>query len=225
MKKLLLATTALVLGACSTLPVPNVPAPGADVTTSKSADASTSVAANSVSVDSAHKCDIDMHWGYVKPDATVPAKAQALLGLWTGAVKFDGSGAELCVAMAVQNVTVGGQTDTIFVWNLGDNPESPNVHSIGQANWWAQTAIVHPQLGEQLVFAANKPYRGMWYRYILNFPTAEKPDVITGHLIATMNGSATDSSTAAWYDERQTWKVKLHRNKDSYLPFPVAPLQ
>ncbi len=181
-------------------------------------------AEGSVKTETRSVCDVAMKWGYVQPDASVPAKAQALLGLWQGEVRFPGDTATMCIAVAVQDVQKDGKTNSQFVWNLGDNSVSTNVVGRGYANWWAQTQVVLPEKGEQVVFAAVQPYRGLWYRYVLDFPTAGRPDVLEGTLIASTNGDATDPSAAKWTGERHTWRVKMNRVKDSYVPFSVATL-
>jgi hypothetical protein len=175
------------------------------------------------SAESRRICDVPMHWNYVKPAADVPAKIQGLMGLWTGAVSFSGSSesTRMCIAVAIHEVKVDGQTKSVFAWNLGDGNESPNMVSIGSAEWWAHTAVVFPEKGEQIVFAAIAPYRGRWYRYILDFPTESNPDTITGYLYASRQGSATDPSPAAWRNVVEAHKVTLRRAKDSYPPFTV----
>ncbi len=178
---------------------------------------------SAASAESRRLCDVPMTWNYVKPAADVPAKLQGLMGLWTGAVSFSGSSesTRMCIAVAIHEVKVDGQTKSIFAWNLGDGNESANMVSIGSAEWWAHTAVVFPEKGEQIVFAAIAPYRGRWYRYILDFPTESNPDTITGYLYASRQGSATDPSAAAWSNVVEAHRVTLRRMKDSYPPTPA----
>lgn len=175
------------------------------------------------SAESRRLCDMPMTWTYEKPASEVPAQYQGLMGLWTGAVSFSGSSesTRMCVAVAIHEVKVDGQTRSMFSWNLGDGNESANIVSKGTAQWWAHTAVLFPEKGEQLVFAAIAPYRGKWYRYVLDFPTASDPDTITGYLYASRQGSATDPSPAAWTNTVEAHKVTLRRMKDSPPPFTV----
>lgn len=175
------------------------------------------------SAESRRLCDVPMHWDYVKPAVDVPAKIQGLMGLWTGAVNFSGSSesTRMCIAVAIHEVKVDGQTKSVFAWNLGDGNETANMVSVGSAEWWAHTAVVFPEKGEQIVFAAIAPYRGRWYRYILDFPTESNPDTITGYLYASRQGSATDQSAAAWTNVVEAHRVTLRRVKDSYPPLTI----
>jgi hypothetical protein len=168
-------------------------------------------------------CDTRVDWTYAKPAPDVPAKYQKLLGLWTGAAHFSGSSesAHMCIAVAIQEVKADGRTDSMLAWNLGDGNESPNQVSKGLANWWAQTVFLFPHKAEQLIFAGNAPYRGRWYRYVLDFPTESDPDTIRGFLYASRQCSATDPSPAAWNNVVEAHKVTLKRQKDSYLPFSI----
>jgi hypothetical protein len=165
-----------------------------------------------------------MEWTYVKPAPDVPAKLQDLLGLWTGVANFSGSGeaAHMCIAVAIHEVKANGQSISLFTWNLGDGIESPNQVSKGISNWWAQTVVLFPEKGEQIVFAATAPYRGRWYRYILDFPAKSDPDTIKGGLYATRQGSATDPSPTVWTNTVEVHRVTLKRQKDSYLPFSIS---
>lgn len=174
--------------------------------------------------ESRRLCDMPMTWNYEKPASEVPAKYQGLMGLWTGAVNFSGSSesTRMCIAVAIHEVKVDGQTKSTFSWNLGDGIESANVVSQGIAEWWAHTAVLFPERGEQLVFAAIAPYRGKWYRYVLDFPTESDPDTITGYLYASRQGSATDPSVAAWTNIVEAHKVTLRRMKDAQPTF-TAP--
>jgi hypothetical protein len=157
-------------------------------------------------------CDIPMAWEYKTPQPDVPAKYQQLVGLWTGGVLFAGDDATMCIAVAVQEVKPDGKTDAMFNWNLGGT-SSTNKVSQGQANWWAQTVVIFPDKGEQVVFASIKPYNGLWYRYVLNFPTEARPDLITGYLEATKAGSATDVSPSVWVGHTDKFPVELRRTK------------
>jgi hypothetical protein len=180
-----------------------------------------SAAANA---ESRRLCDMPMTWNYVKPASDVPAKLQGLMGLWTGAASFSGSSesTRMCIAVAIHEVKADGQTKSLFAWHLGDGNESANLVSKGTAEWWAHTAVLFPEKGEQLVFAAIAPYRGRWYRYVLDFPTDSDPDTITGSLYGSMRGSATDSSPAAWTNIVEVHKVTLRRIRESRPEF-AAP--
>lgn len=175
------------------------------------------------SAESRRLCDVPMEWTYAQPAPDVPVKYQRLMGLWTGAVQFSGSSesTRMCIAVAIHDIKADGRTASTFAWNLGDGNESPNVVSVGQANWWAQSVTVFPEKGEQLIFASVAPYRGKWYRYVLDLPTAENPNKITGYLYATMEGSATDPSPKVWTNMVEAHKVTLLRQQDSPLPFAV----
>ena len=175
------------------------------------------------SAESRRLCDMPMTWSYVKPVSEVPAKYQGLMGLWTGAANFVGSGeaTRMCIAVAIHEVKVDGQTKATVSWNLGDGIESANMVSKGISEWWAHKSVLSPKKGEQLVFASIAPYRGRWYRYVLDFPTESNPDTITGYLYATRQGSATDPSVAAWVNTVEAHKVTLRRMKDSYPPFTL----
>ena len=176
--------------------------------------------------ESRRLCDMPMEWTYTKPALGVPAKYQNLMGLWTGAVNFGGSSesAHMCIAVAIHDVKVDGQSKSMFSWNLGGGNESANMVSKGVAEWWAHTIVLFPEKGEQIVFAAIAPYRGRWYRYVLDFPTQQDPDTITGYLYATRQGSATDPSPAVWTNTVEAHRVTLKRMKDSHPPFTVAGL-
>ncbi|WP_428668647.1 hypothetical protein [Reyranella sp.] len=174
--------------------------------------------------ESRRLCDTRMEWEYEKPAPDVPAKLQNLLGLWAGAVSFSGSSesTRMCIAVAIHAVKANGQTLSTFVWHLGDGNESPNQVSFGTARWWAQTDVIFPDKGDQLIFAAIAPYRGKWFRYILDLPTQSDPDTLKGGLYATRQGSAVDQSPTVWTNTVEVHQVMLKRLKYSYLPFPVG---
>ncbi|MGE5150508.1 MAG: hypothetical protein ACM3II_10350 [Rhodospirillaceae bacterium] len=164
-----------------------------------------------------------MEWTYAKPDADVPVHYQKLLGLWTGFVSFAGSSesTRMCIAVAIQAVSADGTATAQFAWNLGDGIESPNQVSKGVSQWQARNLVLLPEKGEQLVFASIAPYRGKWYRYMLDLPTAAEPNTIRGYLYGTQHGSATDLSVGAWKDFVEAHRVTLRRQGDSSVPFPI----
>lgn len=177
----------------------------------------------SASAENRRVCDLPMEWTYAKPDADVPLRYQKLLGLWTGAVAFTGSGeaSNMCIAVAIRAVGADGLATAQFAWNLGEGSESPNQVSKGVAQWQAQNLVLFPEKGEQLVFASIAPYRGKWYRYMLDLPTESRPNTIQGFLYASVHGSATDPSVGAWKDLVEVHRVTLRRQADSPLPFAV----
>ena len=173
------------------------------------------------SAESRRLCDMPLTWSYVEPASEVPAKYQDLMGLWTGSTSFVGSSesTRMCIAIVINEVKVDGQARAMFSWNLGDGNESANMVSQGSTpEWWGHTAVLYPEKGEQLVFAAIAPYRGRWYRYVLDFPTASDPNTMTGYLYASRQGSATDRSPAAWTNTVEAHRVTLRRMRDSYPP-------
>ncbi|GEP54955.1 hypothetical protein RSO01_21210 [Reyranella soli] len=174
--------------------------------------------------ESRRLCDMPLTWSYVEPASAVPARYQGLMGLWTGSISFSGSSesTRMCLAVAIHEVKVDGQAKAAFSWNMGDGNESANMVSKGVAPvWWAHTAVLVPEKGEQLVFAADAPYRGRWYRYVLDFPSKQTPDTMTGYLYASRQGSATDRSPAAWMNTVEAHRVTLRRMKDSLPPLPA----
>jgi hypothetical protein len=177
----------------------------------------------SASAESRRICDMPMEWTYAKPQADVPLRYRKLLGLWTGFVTFAGSSeaTRMCIAVAIREVTADGLATAQFAWNLGDGIESPNQVSKGISQWQAKNLLLLPEKGEQLVFASIAPYRGRWYRYVLDLPTASEPNTIAGFLYATMQGSATDPSATVWRDFVEAHRVTLKRRNDSPLPFPI----
>jgi hypothetical protein len=173
--------------------------------------------------ESRRLCDMPMKWSYTKPAPDVPAKYQRLLGLWTGTVNFVGSGeaAHMCLAVAIDDVKADGQVGSTFAWNLGDGIESTNQVSVGTSPWSARTVVLAAGGPEQLVFGSITPFRGKWYRYVLDLPTAADPDTITGYLYGSMRGSATDPSPAAWSDVVEAHRVTLKRQKGAQPSFAL----
>jgi hypothetical protein len=138
-------------------------------------------------------CDQPMAWQYKNPQHDVPDKYKDLMGLWTGAVYFAGGGS-MCIAVAVSQVTASGDVVTAFAWNLGDSPatsEALNIHSQGQANWWAK-GVKAGAKGEELVFSSKDPYHGLLYEYRFSFPKEDK-------MVGTLIGHKLDGTTASVY--------------------------
>lgn len=145
-------------------------------------------------------CDRPMAWQYKKPASDVPDKYKNLMGLWTGEVNFVGGGS-MCIAVAVSQVSASGDVDTVFAWNLGDSPatsEALNIHSQGEANWWAKS-VRTDEKGEEIVFSSTDPYHGLLYEYRFSLP---KKDRMAGALI----GHKLDGTTAS------VWAAVLTRS-------------
>jgi hypothetical protein len=173
--------------------------------------------------ESRRLCDRPMNWSYTSPAPDVPAKYQRLLGLWTGTVNFVGSSeaSHMCLAIAIHEVKADGQIGSTFAWNLGDGIESANQVSFGTSTWWGHPVALAAGQPEQLVFGSIAPYRGKWYRYVLDFPTASDPNTITGFLYGSMQGSASDPSLAAWNSLVEAHKVTLKRQKGGEPSFAL----
>ena len=160
------------------------------------------------------ECSIPMTFSFRPVEVGTPVKYSDLRGLWVGEVRFPGDSANMCIAVAIEKVKANGETESVFVWNLGTGPASTNKVSSGSANWWAQTVVLFPGKGEQIVFAADRPHiDNRWYRYVLDFPTSDRPDKIIGYLEATLDGSATDPSRKAWSRPVEAFYTELTRVK------------
>ena len=140
-------------------------------------------------------CDQPMAWQYKHPGNDVPDKYKGLMGLWKGEVYFA-TGGSMCIAVAVSDVTVTGDVDALFAWNLGatSSGEVMNLHSEGQASWWAKGIKAGPKGEEMVVFSSKDPYQGLMYEYQFSFP---KNGEMVGALISTkLDGSSNSSDPA-----------------------------
>ena len=171
---------------------------------------------SAASAESRRLCDTPMKWSYTKPEPDVPGKYARLLGLWTGAVTFVGSGksTHMCLAIAIHEVKADGQIGSTFAWHLGDGNELANQVSFGTSTWWGHPVALSAGKPDQLVFGSIAPYRGKWYRYVLDLPTDSDPDTITGLLYGSMQGSAADPSPAAWTGVVEAHQVHAETAKE-----------
>ena len=138
-------------------------------------------------------CDQPIAWQYKAPPHDVPGKYKDLMGLWTGEVYFVGGGS-MCIAVAVSQVTASADIDTVFTWNLGNSPsrnEAFNMHSQGQANWWAKGVNAGTK-GEEIVFSSTDPYHGLLYEYRFSLPKQDK-------MVGTLTRHKSDGTTASIY--------------------------
>ena len=137
-------------------------------------------------------CDRRLTYDIVPP-VDVPPSLSILSGVWTGTVIMAG-GSEMCVSMVVKEVFPDGRVILAMTWNvsIGGREDINNFVGMGEVPNWPNKV----ENGELRIDSGTK-WNGTHYYYVMNLPTADNPDVMTGR----------------WMTENHPQPVVLYRDK------------
>lgn len=112
----------------------------------------------------------------IAPPVDVPANLSILSGVWKGTIIMAGS-AEMCVALVIKEVLPDGQVVLLMTWNtaMGGREDINNIVGMGAALNWQNKV----ENGQMRIDGHNK-WHGTHYYYVMNVPSADRPDVMEG---------------------------------------------